>query len=321
MMGLVWNCRGLNNTLAPTIPKIRALLDSKYYDFLFLIETKCNANKVFPMFRSLGFVKCFGVDAVGASGGLWVGWKKEAKMTLVRACSNFIVLLVKKYDGLFWYLVLFYGAPELNLRSSVLNELDAWIESCTHPYLIIGDFNQVDCFLDKWSCNQNLIRGANEFVSWKIRNELIDIPFKGPRYTWCNNRKGDQRIYERLDKALGSKDWLMHFPNTGIKHYPLQLSDHAPIELDLQLTGSGGKRPYKMDAWVLDHEECLNGIRVAWNQVVVGSPAFIVVRKLARVRTTAKKWALDKKGEWRKVWDDFDKKLEDGMNLDVSGGG
>ncbi|XP_074318540.1 uncharacterized protein LOC141655353 [Silene latifolia] len=221
MMGLVWNCRGLNNTLAPTIPKIRALLDSKYYDFLFLIETKCNANKVFPMFRSLGFVKCFGVDDVGASGGLWVGWKREAKMTLVRACNNFIVLLVKKYDGLFWYLVLFYGASELNLRSSVLNELDAWIESCTHPYLIIGDFNQVDCFLDKWSCNQNPIRGANEFVNWKLRNELIDIPFKGPRYTWCNNRKGDQRLYERLDKAIGSKDWLLYFPNTGIKHYPV----------------------------------------------------------------------------------------------------
>ncbi|XP_074299115.1 uncharacterized protein LOC141630143 [Silene latifolia] len=232
------------------------------------------------------FFEVFGVDAVGASGGVG-GMEKEAKMSLVKACKNFMVLLVRKYDGLFWYLVLFYGAPELHLRS----------------LFVLSDL------------------GANEFINWKIRNELIDIPFKGPRYTWCNNRKGEKRVYERLDKALASKDWLIYFPNSGIKHYPVQISDHAPIELDLHLTESEGKRPYKMDAWVLDHEECMQGIRASWNLEVVGSPAFRVVRKLARVRTSAKKWALDKRKEWRQVWDEFDKGLVDGLNVDVMGGG
>ncbi|XP_074290915.1 uncharacterized protein LOC141617643 [Silene latifolia] len=284
-MDLVWNCRGLNNTLTPTIPKIRALVGRKFYDFLFLIETKCNASRLFPMFRNLGFDKCFGVDAVGASGGLWVGWRKESRMSLVKACNHFIILLVQKYNGLVWYLVLFYGAPSVNLRASVLHEVEEWIGSCKAPFLMVGDFNQ------------------------------------GPCFTWCNNRKGEQRVYERIDKAFGSKDWFTVFPNTGIKHYPIQISDHAPIEVDLNLATMSGNRPYKLDAWVLDHEECVERIRVDWKRSDKGSLAYQVNRKLSRIRTSVKRWTLDKRAEWRRKWDEFDQRLEHGMTLAIAGNG
>ncbi|XP_074277970.1 uncharacterized protein LOC141601573 [Silene latifolia] len=220
-MGLIWNCRGLNNTLSPTIPKIRALLGSKFYDFLFLIETKCSTSQIFPMFRTLGFVKNFGVDAVEASGGLWVGWRNESKMKLVKACNNFVILLVEKYNGRLWYLVLSYGAPCLSMRASVLMEMEKWFDTCNFPFLIVGDFNQVDFSCDKLSSSQRPIDGAEEFNLWKIRNELVDIPYKGPRFTWCNNLKGDKRVYEQLDKSMGSKEWFSLFPDTGIKHYPI----------------------------------------------------------------------------------------------------
>ncbi|XP_074300433.1 uncharacterized protein LOC141631695 [Silene latifolia] len=197
-------------------------------------------------------------------------------MSLVMACKNYIILLVKKFNGLFWYLVLYYGEPEVANHTHVLMELEKWMDSCTYPFLIVGDFNQVDCIYDKLSNSQRPIEGANAFISWKLRNELIDIPFKGPRFTWCNNRKGNKRVYERIDKAMASKDWLLFFPNTGTKHYPIQLSDHAPIEVDLQLTRNEGKKPYKLDAWALDYEECLQGIQIVWSPSVLGSPAYKV---------------------------------------------
>ncbi|XP_074299954.1 uncharacterized protein LOC141631144 [Silene latifolia] len=71
-MGLAWNYRGLSNALSPIIPKIRALLSKKYYDFVFIMETKCNVECVSPLFRSFGFEKSVGVDVVGASEGLWI---------------------------------------------------------------------------------------------------------------------------------------------------------------------------------------------------------------------------------------------------------
>ncbi|XP_074313498.1 uncharacterized protein LOC141648674 [Silene latifolia] len=247
------------------------------------------------MFRNSGFNRVAGVDANGASGGLWVGWKKEANMSLVMSCSNFVILLVKKYNGLPWYLVLFYGEPNTNLRRAILLELEEQITILEYPYIIVGDFNQVDYACDKLNVNTNSIQGAFEFNSWRLRNELMDIPFKGPRFTWCNNRKGKRRVYERIDKALSSKDWFSYFPDTGIKHYPIQISDHAPIELDLNLTKNTSKKPYKVDAWALEHLECIQVIKETWRCKDIGSPAFCVMRKLSRVRQRVKKWSLDKK--------------------------
>ncbi|XP_074278245.1 uncharacterized protein LOC141601838 [Silene latifolia] len=262
-----------------------------------------------------------GIDANVVTGGLWVGWKKEAKMSLVETCNNFMVFLVEKMNGRLWYLVLFYGASKFELRELVFGTLEAYLHKLNRPFLIVGDFNQVDYKCDKLSACNSHIRGACSFNNWKLRNEFIDIPFKGPRFTWCNNRKGNHIVYDRLDKALRSKEWFTLFPETGIKHHPIQISDHAPIELDLHLTKSAGSKPYKLDAWTLDYPECIQIIKDVWTLPDFGSPTFRVARKLARVRQHVKRWALDKKNDWSDKWDEFDKRLEQGVELATSGGG
>ncbi|XP_074283298.1 uncharacterized protein LOC141607849 [Silene latifolia] len=206
-----------------------------------------------------GFAEAAGVDANGVAGGLWVGWKKEARMSLIEACNNFMVLSVEKLNGRLWYLILFYGASKFELREKVFEELEDYLQQLNHPYLIVGDFNQVEYGSDKLSTRNDYIRGACSFNNWKLRSELLDIPFKRPRFTWCNNRKGEHRVYERLDKALGSKEWFTIFHDMGIKHYPIQISDHAPIEIDLNLTTIKGKKPYKLYAWVLDYSGVYTG--------------------------------------------------------------
>ncbi|XP_074278484.1 uncharacterized protein LOC141602073 [Silene latifolia] len=97
------------------------------------------------------------------------------------------------------------------------------------------DLNQVEFSSDKLGGSDKLIRGANLFSYWKNLHCLMDIPFKGPRITWCNNRDGPHRIYERLDKGFASNDWLSLFLNTFMKHLPIQISDHAPIILDTNM--------------------------------------------------------------------------------------
>ncbi|XP_074304693.1 uncharacterized protein LOC141639477 [Silene latifolia] len=211
----------------------------------------------------MGFGEATDVDACGTSGGLWVGWKREAKMSLVNICNHFVVLLVEKYNGSLWYLVLFYDAPDLASRNSVFVELEDVLGSLT---------------------------------------------------------KGESRVYERLDKALGSKNWFSVFPDTGLKHYPIQISDHAPIEVDLNLIKNPSKKPYRMDAWALEYSECIQTIRKAWFIHDRGSPTFCVARKLARVRGMVKRWTLDKRNEWNGKWEDFDKKLEHGMEVAITEG-
>ncbi|KAK9683646.1 hypothetical protein RND81_10G155900 [Saponaria officinalis] len=297
MRGLVWNCRGLNSSLAPTSSKLRSMLSMFSYDFIFLMETKCNVVKTAPFCRPFGYVNYDGVDAIGSSGGLFLAWKKEINIVCMYKCCNFIICRVHECKDLFWYLCLVYRAPKASYRERVWDELGVWLESFDKPALLIGDFNQVDFTWDKLSTNTGKIKGADTFIDWCREQNLSEIPYKGLKYTWCNNMSGHKRVYERLDKAYVTENWFSIHHDTGIKHFPIQLSDHAPIEVDTNLVRDKRSRPYKLEAWNFEYEECLTLIKHQRSINFKGSANFTLMRKLGNVRKALKTWSLDKKQE------------------------
>ncbi|XP_074301501.1 uncharacterized protein LOC141632895 [Silene latifolia] len=105
---------------------------------------------------------------------------------------------------------------------------------------------------------------------------------------------------------MGSKEWFTLFPNTGIKHYPIQISDHAPIEVDLNLTRSEGKKPFKIDAWVLEYEEYLERIRRAGRNHIHG------------IKCDDGQWNYDDRqvsGEFQKTFMDLDMSSREDMEM------
>ncbi|KAK9697532.1 hypothetical protein RND81_08G043800 [Saponaria officinalis] len=321
MKGLVWNCRGLNNPLAPTRSKIRTVLSMLYFDFIFLMETKCNAENVYPLCRPFGFNNFVGVDAIGSSGGLLLGWKSEARIRSMHKYSNFIFCKVQQCKNIFWYLCLVYGNPSVSSRDSVWSEIGGWLDHCEKPTLLIGDFNQVEFSWDKLSKTTGRIDGADAFFEWRQKHKLFEVLFKGPRFAWCNNREGIDRVYERLDKAYVTDGWGRLFPNVRVKHYPIQLSDHAPIEIDTNLTHDNLRRPYKVQAWNFEYEECLKIVTHSWEQnYAAGSAAFMLARKLGGVRNSLRVWSKEKRREYGKVWSDFDDNLALALEDTFNGG-
>ncbi|XP_074314804.1 uncharacterized protein LOC141650971 [Silene latifolia] len=314
MKGLCWNVRGLNNPLAPTIAKTREIISSTYFDFLFLCETKCKVRLVDPIFRSFGFTQSFGVDAHETKGGLWFGFRPNAQFECIFACQNFIIIKVMQCNESFWYLCLIYGEPVTHKREVVWNDLSQWIRSFENPFLLLGDFNQVDYQEDKWGGSKGRIPGASCFNKWKAQHFLIDIPFKGPRFTWCNKREDHSIVLERLDKGYGSWDWNDIFPNSGITHLPIQVSDHAPIIFETDLLSCNGRRPYRMEAWNLDYEECICLVHKEWFVPVPGSITVRMIRKFSRARNCMRLWSISKRKEWNKKWSDFDDNLEKGLH-------
>ncbi|XP_074290753.1 uncharacterized protein LOC141617455 [Silene latifolia] len=189
-----------------------------------------------------------------------------------------------------WYLCCVYGEPDHTKRGAVWETFTSHLNSLDKPFLLIGDFNQVEFCSDKLGGSDKLIRGANLFSYWKNTHCLMDIPFKGPRFTWCNNRESQHRIYERLDKGFASSVWLSLFPNTFIKHLPIQISDHAPIILDTNMILNTKKKVYRLETWCFDHAEC------------------------------SEFGLVTKKDEWGLKWSEFDQDLEPYL-LDIENGG
>ncbi|KAK9756426.1 hypothetical protein RND81_01G096300 [Saponaria officinalis] len=320
MKGLSWNCRGHSNPLAPIILKIRAMLAYHYYDFVFLQETKYNVDHVASLFTNYGIPNFYGVDASGRSGGLFVGLKYSIFLRLVMDCKNFIILESMDDNGCFWYLCCVYGEPLLAKRKEMWEYLETWLIQNPKPFIIFGEINQVDYSMDKLGGSSSFIEGAEWFNAWKCRMNLLDVQAKGPKFTWTNKRDGNDRLFERLDKAYISHDLFSFYPDVGVQHFPIQFSDHAPIEINFSMNRPSGRRPYKIEAWNLELSDCIDLIQNAWKEDFRGSPSFRCLRKLSTVRSLLKNWSITKKNEWGKRWDDFDLSLETALSNGLKDG-
>lgn len=60
-------------------------------------------------------------------------------------------------------------------------------------------------------------------------NSLIEIPYRGARFTWTNNQTGNGVIFERLEKAYCTLDWDNNNPTKILLHVLIITSDHAII--------------------------------------------------------------------------------------------
>ena len=63
---------------------------------------------------------------------------------------------------------------------------------------------------------------------------FIDLGFLGPWYTWQKHFSAGYSIWERLDRALATNDWLLRFAGTHIHHLKSDTSDHSPIWIDME---------------------------------------------------------------------------------------
>ena len=58
--------------------------------------------------------------------------------------------------------------------------------------------------------------------------ELNEIQFTRGKFTWSIG-KGQNVVYERLDRGLATEGWLNLFPFSNIRHLSTVVSDHTPL--------------------------------------------------------------------------------------------
>lgn len=150
-------------------------------------------------------------------------------------------------------------------------------------FIICGDFNQVE-FNEQKQGGLRIIQGREEFSSWRINLRINELPFVGPRFTWCNNRSNGDRIYERLDRVYGSEEWIHKHPNAVSLNLPIMVSDHSPIILFTNPQKPKRKSLIKIESWALNFKEVKQVIEEKWRRPTKGSPMFKVARQLGEVR-------------------------------------
>lgn len=129
-----------------------------------------------------------------------------------------------------------------------------------------------------------------DFRGCILRNGLINEGFVGHPFTWCNNRKGRNRIWERVDRLMSNLEAQTQFPQINITHLPLLSSDHSPLLVRLEAENLKMGSGFIFQRMWTDHPEFLNIVKMDWERPNNGVLGMTLHTKLARLKRTLSDW-------------------------------
>ena len=81
------------------------------------------------------------------------------------------------------------------------------------------------------------------FNKWFHDNQLIDLHFKGPCFSWSR-----RSLFKRLDRAICNNQWNASFTEASVLHLLKFHSDHCPILVTINAVN-----PFRfLAAWLTD---------------------------------------------------------------------
>lgn len=170
-------------------------------------------------------------------------------------------------DSSFFFTAIYAGntAEERTELWVELLSLQTTLSLDSVPWLVGGDFNEIIHPAElSASSVTSLSSHMTEFSTCLNQLEIRDLRFHGPIFTWSNKRP-ENPIAKKLDRALINEHWLDLYPRSLTKFLPPEISDHIPccIILDSPLTLAGTK-PFKFFNYLTSHPDFLTLVAEAW---------------------------------------------------------
>lgn len=280
MSVLSWNCRGLGKPSArKRLTKLIAQLKPSIF---FVQETKCSTSKVCTLCSSFMFRNFFVVDPLDLKGGLLLCWDDSVKVFVISSSHNWIFCKVVMMNGFSFYLSCVYGPPKVHERNILWDHLYS-IDEDNQPWLLLGDFNQILQDKDKLSKTSSS-KGTQAFNDILLDRGLFELNTLGGWYTWTNNRRSADVVWERLDRAFGNQAILNQFPTAHCNALTLYASDHSPILINLWNTSDiKRKKCFMFENLWLKEPKCHEIVHYHWISPRQGFASYQMVRKMKTI--------------------------------------
>ncbi|CAA7042518.1 unnamed protein product [Microthlaspi erraticum] len=276
---------------------MRYMLKKWPTDLLAIFETHAGAEKARRICEGLGFEDSFRVDAVGQSGGIWLLWKKAiGDVVVLNLSEQFIHVRVTK-NAEVMHVVVVYAAPSVSRRSGLWMQLRDLIRQVHEPLIIGGDFNTIVRVDERTGGNGRLSPDSLEFGSWINEMSLIDMGFRGNRFTWKRGREARFFVAKRLDRIMCCAQARLKWQDATVTHLPFLASDHSALYLQLTptVTGDARRRPFRFEAAWLSHTSFKDLLSASWD------PNLDTRKALAKLERVLRKWNKEDFGDVQ-VW-------------------
>ncbi|CAL1400383.1 unnamed protein product [Linum trigynum] len=102
---------------------------------------------------------------------------------------------------------------------------------------------------------------------------------------------GNACIRERLDRALCSQLWIDRFPDSPVKHFTDQGSDHRALLLSDRPYTRNSRPLFRFDARWADNPEVRAMVNYVWQEDIQGTPMFCLWERLKKLRHLLYDWS------------------------------
>eukprot|EP00253_Pinus_taeda_P002669 PITA_02669 len=232
------------------------------------------------------------VSARGTAGGLGTFWTKSFSLERFLATQHWIFTeLCHTVSNLSLALFNLYVPVHYEEKKECWRSLSEFLEQISPSNLVIGgDLNIILDLKEKKGGIQSKDPFSRTVGSLIQRWDLVDLkPVKG-KFTWTNNRTGDNHIAARLDRFLINSSLMMDNRIVFSKILPKLTSDHKPILFCLKEEEDLGPLPFRFSPLWAGKDGFMDTVQAAWRMDVNGSPSFVWEQKLKNVKTALKVW-------------------------------
>ncbi|KAL0416624.1 UNVERIFIED_CONTAM: hypothetical protein Slati_3494300 [Sesamum latifolium] len=131
---------------------------------------------------------------MGRSGCLALLWNKDMVVQLYSFSNNHIDVDILDGTSIAnWRFTGFYGELDASRRREVWEKLIRLSRQSDAPWLCAGDFNEILMQLENTGVPRPMWQ-IEDFRRALNYSDLIDLGFKGARFTWCNRRQAPETV-------------------------------------------------------------------------------------------------------------------------------
>jgi endonuclease/exonuclease/phosphatase family metal-dependent hydrolase len=264
-----WNGPGVGK--AATVKELRDFARTYAPTVLCVVETQVHKVRAEGLKNTLGYDKSFAVSSSGRKGGIVIYWNNTTSVEILPYSQYHIDAIVSDNGGEPWRLTCVYGEAQAHLRFKTWDMLKFIKSSCPHPWMCIGNFNEVLHRSEHVGVQERSLAQIAGFREMVDVCGLRDLGFTGRSWTYEKKVTGGSYCRVRLDRALASAEWCSRFPLATVENLAATSSDHGPIllrwdpKLDMR-TRRGRRSSFKYELMWETHTDFSSMMSQTWQK-------------------------------------------------------
>ncbi|XP_073025316.1 uncharacterized protein [Primulina eburnea] len=275
------NTRGLHKPLKQK--SVHHLIHSRKIDIACILESKFNEKSLLDMMRiHFPGMKFFHNFSLSNKGRILILWNPlTVHLNMVSMSVQSMHVTVDNVPNVGKICLSFvYGLNTIVLRRNLWEDLKLFGETCSLPWITLGDFNSVLTQSEKKGGLPITDYNIKDFVDCVSSLDLIDLRYIGCKFTWYS-----PKVCSKLDHVLVNQKWISSSLD-GLAEFvaPGCISDHTVSIVSFLHHNLQRQKPFKFfNMWALS-DRFMDIVRDNWNFLGYGTKQFILKEKFKNVK-------------------------------------